>query len=548
MTTYNTGNPIGSTAVKDLYDNAQNFDTLANTTTLETVPDRLGVPRMSLHGFEQEAKRRFEAIKFQPPIPYAPGIEVTTSSLTVDYLGVLYYALPSALPFTTGAWNPAQWSPLQNTNPGNELLVFDDYAAASAAAATLPDGQEVECPDGNGVLSRFKVEESALLFQRLAGNAKSTSFIQNGPGAIGRTVEDKLRELPSIEDYVSFVDYINASVSSNWYAEYGGKIRRFTDRVFMGDAAKNNGRNEAVQADWLTTLQQSTGRPFGFFQTAQGGILQGAASIAQNAFVVGSQTATLQDNFNAVGLVGVGVSNKTTGTGYGYGAYLEAYRMPGTTGGAYAIEIDPVNFAALTGIDPYFQDPGQTIGIQIASGAELPSAGQFDTTAAINIQNNGSKFFRGIVFGQDSLTGSDGVTGLAEAITLAKGHTIQWWGAQGVQTSSIYCEGTTTAGGLGMRFSENQLQLRAGGSGKLVYQIFAPTGSVNYVSNRASTAGSAVQVMAQGDDANIDLQLLPKGLGLISMGTWASNADAPVNGYITIRDAGGTVRKLATIA
>lgn len=143
MTTYNTGNPIGSTEVKDLYDNAQNFDTLSTTTTLETVPDRLGVPRMSLHGFEQEAKRRFESIKFQPPIPYAPGIEVTTSSLTVDYLGVLYYPLPNALPFTTDAWNPAQWSPLQNTNPGNELLVFDDYAAASAAAATLPDGQAV---------------------------------------------------------------------------------------------------------------------------------------------------------------------------------------------------------------------------------------------------------------------------------------------------------------------------------------------------------------------------------------------------------------------
>lgn len=73
MTTYNTGNPIGSTEVKDLYDNAQNFDTLSTTTTLETVPDRLGVPRMSLHGFEEEAKRRFESIKFQPPIPYAPG-------------------------------------------------------------------------------------------------------------------------------------------------------------------------------------------------------------------------------------------------------------------------------------------------------------------------------------------------------------------------------------------------------------------------------------------------------------------------------------------
>jgi hypothetical protein len=36
--------------------------------------------------------------------------------------------------------------------------------------------------------------------------------------------------------------------------------------------------------------------------------------------------------------------------------------------------------------------------------------------------------------------------------------------------------------------------------------------------------------------------------GTVKFGTWTSNADAAVNGYITIKDAGGTVRKLATIA
>lgn len=189
MTIYNTGNPIGSTEVKDLYDNAQNFDTLANTTTQESVPDRRGVPRMTLHGFEQEAKRRFESIKFQPPIPYAPGIEVTTSSLTVDYLGVIYYALPSALPFTTGAWNPAQWSPLQNTNPGNDLLVFDDYASASAAAATLPDGQRIEIEadeQHDGRRTRNVVNGGAVVFERYV-----SEFIDiKDYGAVGNGIHD----------------------------------------------------------------------------------------------------------------------------------------------------------------------------------------------------------------------------------------------------------------------------------------------------------------------------------------------------------------------
>ena len=191
MTTYNTGNPIGSTEVKDLYDNAQNFDTLSTTTTLETVPDRRGVPRMSFHGFEQEAKRRFEAIKFQPPIPYAPGIEVTTSSLTVDYLGVIYYALPSALPFTTGAWNPAQWSPVQNTNPGHELLVFDDYAAASAAAATLPDGQVIDVAVSN---TRYSVSGGLLTDER-------PSTPVSVPSGVVRSVQSKLLDTVSVKDF-----------------------------------------------------------------------------------------------------------------------------------------------------------------------------------------------------------------------------------------------------------------------------------------------------------------------------------------------------------
>lgn len=42
MTTYKTSNPIGSTAVKDLYDNAENLDVLVNSSTKNSITDRLG--------------------------------------------------------------------------------------------------------------------------------------------------------------------------------------------------------------------------------------------------------------------------------------------------------------------------------------------------------------------------------------------------------------------------------------------------------------------------------------------------------------------------
>lgn len=54
MTTYNTGNPIGSTDARDLYDNAQAFDQAINSSAA-TYTDRNGVVRKTLKGFETAA-------------------------------------------------------------------------------------------------------------------------------------------------------------------------------------------------------------------------------------------------------------------------------------------------------------------------------------------------------------------------------------------------------------------------------------------------------------------------------------------------------------
>lgn len=53
MTTYNTGNPLGSTAVKDLYDNAENVDFFANGPDL-AYPDRFNQARKSWRGIEED--------------------------------------------------------------------------------------------------------------------------------------------------------------------------------------------------------------------------------------------------------------------------------------------------------------------------------------------------------------------------------------------------------------------------------------------------------------------------------------------------------------
>lgn len=54
MTTYNTGNPVGSTDARDLYDNAQAFDQAINSSAA-TYTDRLSVTRKTLKGLETAA-------------------------------------------------------------------------------------------------------------------------------------------------------------------------------------------------------------------------------------------------------------------------------------------------------------------------------------------------------------------------------------------------------------------------------------------------------------------------------------------------------------
>lgn len=150
MTTYNTGNPIGSVDPRDLYDNAENLDSATNTTTTTEWVDRKGVRRKTWHGMQLEfdaladsGREVITNLGYFVPVPYAPGLSVTTPNFTVTGPdGIVYAAQPDIVPFVTGSWNPNQWYPIQNQNDRNELLIFSTIETATAAAATLPAGQQ----------------------------------------------------------------------------------------------------------------------------------------------------------------------------------------------------------------------------------------------------------------------------------------------------------------------------------------------------------------------------------------------------------------------
>lgn len=74
------------------------------------------------------------------------------------------------------------------------------------------------------------------------------------------------------------------------------------------------------------------------------------------------------------------------------------------------------------------------------------------------------------------------------------------------------------------------------------------TAIANYLTLYSGIASATPRIQSEGTDTNIDLRLLPKGTGAVRFGTHTANADAPIVGYITVKDDAGTLRKLAVIA
>ena len=147
----------------------------------------------------QYAVDNIHRIGYDVPVAYSAGLVVNHHTFTVDYNGVLYSPLPSKIPFTTGAWDAAQWYPIQNLLNQKNLLVFDTYVEASAAAATLPDGQRITVEKDETRSERrtlYIVQAGGLVYLGLYGAADSVEY----DGGTAQDVLDSAKPLASYSD------------------------------------------------------------------------------------------------------------------------------------------------------------------------------------------------------------------------------------------------------------------------------------------------------------------------------------------------------------
>ena len=200
----------------------------------------------------------------------------------------------------------------------------------------------------------------------------------------------------------------------------------------------------------------------------------------------------------------------------------------GAAPGSESLRVTPVASAV-----NYFEVQGAiTSGVPIfrATGSDtnVPLTILTKGTGYFNFQSGGgTQFFVGnTASAVNYLQVTGGATGVGVALSAqgSDANIINYYSTKGTGAHSFF-----TGGG-------NQ------------FTIANVASAVNSVVVYGSATGTAVQVAALGSDTNIDLTLTPKGTGNVRFGTLTVNADAPVTGYILIKDSGGTTRKLAVIA
>lgn len=183
--TYDTsGDPVGTTSVKALYNNTSNFDEAVNSPGPSWV-DRFGKRRETWTGLENLVQNFLEKSGFVYIGDYAAGLTFTSRNQYTVRAGIAYKpAQGTALPFTTtGTWA---------TDQGNFVAFNADATLRDALAA--------------------------------ANGSTLVGFQQNGSGAVVRSVQAKLRDVVSIKDFGGVDDGVTDNLAAMQAAHTAARV------------------------------------------------------------------------------------------------------------------------------------------------------------------------------------------------------------------------------------------------------------------------------------------------------------------------------------
>ncbi|MEI7177147.1 GDSL-type esterase/lipase family protein [Pectobacterium carotovorum] len=230
MARYNTNNPVPSTAMQDLSDNAQIVDEFVNSIALTTL-DRLGVERYTLTGLENLIRQVIGTLGWIPAGTFEAGATLTDATQTLKYESDGNYyrwdgdfpkvVAAGSTPASTGGVAQGAWVNVTDLTLRTALSQFDGFKyvgglhemrmtlAQAKAFSGFLENQRVFITD-IGYLFKFNPERNLVPGQPVS--------------AI--TVDDELHKLVTSGGMLEFDDYEKLrNAESRNYAEYQALMR-----------------------------------------------------------------------------------------------------------------------------------------------------------------------------------------------------------------------------------------------------------------------------------------------------------------------------------
>jgi hypothetical protein len=322
-----------------------------------------------------------------------------------------------------------------------------------------------------------------------------------------------------------------------WPDQHATNIWRMRDRVFIGDASYYDGNMTQANGSWLgepqTVLDDGNMNQHWLERSAQlysnhteGGIaILGATRVGDKS--VAGQTS--------IAVAGYAYANKDPGNVWG--GYFEGVRDSVSTNAVFGIEVNAKNLGTVKTNNPYEMFvPGGTYGLWVAGGGNSPAEPipTANSTAAISIGANTSRWVKGIVFDADGLEGTDGLnSGKAIAIEMGMGQAIKWRHAAELYSTSgeIRSDNNLASSETRIVFGPTGLQLKCMDSSQNQEVTIAefpiqPDAGI-YPVLSAGMAG--VHLAAVGTNADGHINLTPKGIGVVqTRSSILMNTEAPI--------------------
>jgi hypothetical protein len=291
----------------------------------------------------------------------------------------------------------------------------------------------------------------------------------------------------------------------------GANIWRVRDRLMIGDAVEADGKfaGDGDRGTWMGNDAVASG------WAVRDSLVLAMSPNGKMAITGASRSSDNTDGFEVpIGVSGFLINDDSVS---GWALYADVQHE--SSGWSAGLEVAAKNKSGADNTaTPYdLSGSGGVFGLWLAGGGAAATGGlpTDPSNTAIAILKNAHTWNKGIVFGADALTGSDGTTGAATAIEMGRGQIVRWRTPSDTVGASIRSDVTTTSNDLTLLFTDKALTLFGPGGTTSGFKFNITASAVNRLEVTSQVTGVAPSLSATGSDTNVSINFVPKGSGRI---------------------------------